>query len=118
METDHQFKTGVSEIVCTDCLTAPRLKSLDKNDGTQTMCDCDDVKKSMDSVTYELRVQDLPDSWTVVEDGRTAKQLASEVDALIAAGEYECPDCGDEFGIDETAASCSNCGFIPEENRA
>jgi len=113
-----QIDRGTSEIVCTKCLTAPRLKSLNKNAGTQTMCDCDDVKKSMDAVPYELAVDDLPDDWVVVEDGRTPNQLATEVDALIAAGEYECPDCGDEFGIDETAASCSTCGYIPEENRA
>lgn len=117
-QSDSTVDRGVSEIVCRDCMTAPRLKSLNKNDGTQTMCDCDDVRKSMDAVPYELRVQDLPEEWVVVEDGRTAEQLATEVDALIAAGEYECPQCGDEFGIGETTASCSNCGHIPEENGA
>lgn len=118
LDPDDEIDRGVSEIVCTDCLTAPRLKSLNKNDGTQTMCDCDDVKKSMDSVPYELGVSDLPDAWVVIEDGRSPRQLATEVDALIAAGEYECPSCGDEFGIDETSVSCSNCGYIPEEHRA
>jgi hypothetical protein len=115
--SENQTERGLSGIVCTECLTAPRLKSLDKNSGTQTVCDCDDVRKSLDSVPYELSVNDLPDDWVVV-DGRSASQLATEVDALIAAGEYECPRCEDEFGMSETAASCSNCGYIPEEKRA
>lgn len=115
-DCDYEFKTGTSEIVCVECETAPRLKSLDKNDGTQTMCDCDDVKKSMDMVPYELAVDDLPDDWVVV-DGRTPKQLATEVDATIAAGGCECPQCGDELGLSE-GVSCSECGFVPEKHRA
>lgn len=107
---------GVSEIVCVGCETSPRLKSLDKNAGTQTMCDCDDVRKSMDSVPYELAVADLPDDWVVIE-GRTPRDLAREVDAVIDSGEYECPNCGDEFGR-SNSVSCGNCGHVPEEVRA
>jgi ribosomal protein S27AE len=115
-QEDKEIDRGVSEIVCVECGTAPRLKSLNKNDGTQTMCDCDDIKKSMDSVPYELRVDDLPDDWVVIE-GRSARQLASEVDAMIDAGAYECPRCGSDFGLAETV-SCGDCGYVPKEARA
>jgi hypothetical protein len=115
--TDYEFKTGTSEIVCVECETAPRLKSLDKNDGTQLMCDCDDVRKSMDSVPYELGVSHLPDDWVVIGDGRAPKQMAREVDALWEAGEYECPGCGAETGL-MSGVSCSECGYVPEEYRA
>jgi len=105
-----------SEIVCVECKTAPRLKSLDKNYGTTTGCDCDDPAKSLDSVPYELADSDLPDDWVVIE-GRTANQIATEEDAMIAAGEYECPDCGADFGLSE-GVSCGNCGYIKESARA
>jgi len=116
MNEVEEIDRGVSEVVCTECLTAPRLKSLNKNAGTQTMCDCDDVKKSMDSVPYELRVDDLPGDWVVIE-GRSTRQLATEVDAMIDAGAYECPRCGSEFGLSETV-SCGECGYVPKEVRA
>lgn len=107
---------GVSEIICVDCETSPRLKSLDKNHGTQTMCDCPDPAKSMDAVPYELGVNDLPDSWEVIE-GRTTKQISKEVDLMVNSGEYECPQCGKEYSLAESN-SCGACGHIPEEHRA
>jgi hypothetical protein len=116
-QPESGIERGTSEIVCVECHTAPRLKSLNKNAGTQTECDCGDVKHSMDSVPYELGVDDLPDSWVVI-DGRTPRQLATEVDALMEAGEYECPSCENDFGLGESAASCSNCGYVPEVSRA
>lgn len=112
---DDGISDGVSEIVCVTCETSPRLKSLDKNGGTQTMCDCDDVRKSMDSVPYELGVRDLPEDWVVIE-GRAPKDLAREVDAMLDAGEYECPECGDEYSL-QGSVSCSECGYIPPEYR-
>jgi hypothetical protein len=111
------LQQGVSEIVCAECETSPRLKSLDKNDGTQLMCNCDDVGKSMDAVPYELRVADLPGDW-IVMDGRTPRDLAREVNCLMDAGHYECPSCGSEFGITEGNVSCRDCGYIPPEARA
>lgn len=105
-----------SDIVCVDCGTCPRLKSLDKNAGTVTGCDCDDVARSKDMIPYELTVGDLPDSWVVVE-GRTARQMATEVDLLLDAGEYECPECGSD-SIGEGNVSCPECGHVPEEVRA
>lgn len=107
---------GTKDIVCTDCGTSPRLKSLNKNDGTVTACDCDEVAKSKDMVPYELGVGDLPESWVVI-DGRPSKQMAREVDLLHAGGEYECPECGNEWGIGEGTVSCRECGHVPEEVR-
>lgn len=115
-ELQGRVDRGTKDIVCTDCGTCPRLKSLNKNDGTQTMCDCDDIKKSMDSVPYELGVSDLPESWVVVE-GRTARQLAREVDLIHESGGYECPECGNEWGLKEGRVSCEECGHIPESER-
>lgn len=113
---ESEVPQTVSEIVCVDCETAPRLKSLDKNHGTQTMCDCDGPGKSMDAVPYELGVNDLPESWVVI-DGRTPKQMAKEVDAMIESGAWKCERCGAEFAHAENC-SCAACGYIPEEHRA
>jgi len=107
---------GVKDIVCTECGTSPRLKSLNKNHGTTTGCDCDDVARSKDMVPYELGVDDLPESWVVV-DGRSPHQMALEVDAMHEIGGYECPECGDEWGFDEAHVSCTKCGHVPEEVR-
>ena len=115
-EEPGSLQTGVSEIVCVECETCPRLKSLDKNHGTQLMCDCDDVRKSLDSVPYEYADYDLPDDWVIIE-GRTPRQMAMEVDLYHEAGGYECENCGSEWGLAERA-SCSECGFIPEKHRA
>lgn len=111
-----EIDRGTKDIVCTDCKTSPRLKSLNKNSGTVVGCDCDDVKHSMDTVPYEYSVNDLPESWVVI-DGRPPKQIAREVDAMIESGEYKCPGCGNQFSLAETA-SCGQCGYIPEEVRA
>lgn len=115
-DNDRDVPKGTSDIVCTECHTSPRLKSLRKNSGTVVGCSCDAARYSMDSVPYELSIHDLPDAWVVVE-GRAARQLAHEVDLCIEADVYECPRCGDTFGIKETAASCSSCGYIPRQNR-
>ena len=93
-QDESELDRGVTEIVCQDCGTAPRLKSLNKNRGTQTMCDCDDAGKSLDAVPYELGVPDLPDAWEVQGDDGTARgrelltdggidQSESEVDRLM-----------------------------------
>ena len=111
-----QIKTGTSEIVCTECKTVPRLKSLRKNSGTCVGCSCDGVRYSLDSVPYELGIHDLPEEWIVVE-GRSARQMALEVDLCIDGDVYKCPRCEDEFGLKEAGASCSKCGYIPENNR-
>lgn len=113
---ENEVPQTTSDIVCVECETCPRLKSLDKNHGTCVGCDCDGVKYSMDMVPYEYSDDDLPDEWVIIE-GRTAKQLAHEVDLTIGAGGYECPSCGDEFAMADRV-SCPECGFIPEENRA
>lgn len=107
---------SVSDIVCVECKTCPRLLSLHKNSGTVVGCDCDDAAHSKDSIPYELSIHDLPESWVVVE-GRAARQLSMEVDLCVEADVYKCPRCGDEFGITETRRSCGSCGYIPERNR-
>lgn len=61
--------TENKDIVCTECETSPRLKSLKKNSGTFVGCDCGDVKHSMDMVPYEYSVHDLPESWVVIDGG-------------------------------------------------
>ena len=55
-----------TDIICTECNTKPRLKSLNKNNGTCVGCDCDGAKYSKDMVPYEYTVHDLPEAW--VED--------------------------------------------------
>lgn len=110
------FNTETHEIVCTECETSPRLLSLDKNSGTVVGCDCDDARHSLDSVPYEFSINDMVESWVVVE-GRTPKQIAKEVDSMLDSGNYGCPSCGDDFGLMQSV-SCAECGFIPEENRA
>lgn len=45
------------------------------------------------------------------------EEVAKEIKGEIDAGEYECPNCGFEVGLFEQA-SCTECGYIPEENRA
>lgn len=114
--SEPEVPQTTSDIVCAECETCPRLKSLDKNHGTCVGCDCEGVKYSMDMVPYEYSIGDLPERWVVIE-GRTAKQLAHEVDLTIDRGGYECPSCGDEFAMADRV-SCPECGFIPEENRA
>ena len=114
--SNDEWSRGTSEIICTECHTAPRLLSLRKNSGTVVGCSCDGPRFSMDSVPYELSIHDMPDEWVVAE-GRSTRQMSLEVDLCIDADVYECPRCGDTFGIDETRSSCSSCGYIPERNR-
>lgn len=113
---DYDFNTETHEIVCAECETSPRLKSLDKNSGTVVSCDCDDVKHSLDSVPYEYATHHLPDEWVVVE-GRTPKDLAREVDSVLAEGLNECPNCGEDRGQYDRV-TCPECHHIPEEYRA
>jgi len=61
-----EIDRGVTEIECRDCGTAPRLKSLNKNRGTELMCDCGGPRKSLDAVPYELGVPELPEAWVVL----------------------------------------------------
>lgn len=81
---DFEFNTETHEIVCEDCETQPRLKSLDKNSGTVVGCDCDDARHSQDSIPYEFSVHHMPDSWTVVENGSAeADELPDDQRRLV-----------------------------------
>lgn len=62
---DYEFNTTTYRIVCGDCGEPPQLQALDKNHGTVTGCEC----TTLDSIPYELGQGDLPDSWTVTEEG-------------------------------------------------
>lgn len=44
-------------------------------------------------------------------------EIAAEMNERMKAGEFECPSCGNEVGL-MLCASCAQCGYIPEENRA
>lgn len=76
--SESEVDRGVTDIECTDCGTAPRLKSLDKNRGTQLMCDCDGPGKSLDAVPYELGVPELPDAWEVQGDDGVRRELVTD----------------------------------------
>lgn len=90
-----------TDIICTECNTKPRLKSLDKNGGTCVGCDCEGVKHSMDMVPYEYTVHDLPEKWVVDEGSASGCQhLGPTVETFDGSTTYE---------------ECSNCGEIVAE---
>lgn len=63
-----------TDIICTECNTNPRLKRLNKNNGTCVGCDCDGVKYSMDMVPYEYTIHDLPETWVEAGDDESSSE--------------------------------------------
>lgn len=83
---DFDTPERCSEIICTECHSPPRLLSLDKNAGTTVCCDCDDVKHHQDSIPYEFAVQNLPDSWVVIEDAEDSDEVVDDDQQRLSEG--------------------------------
>jgi len=82
---------------------------------------------SIQQKTYSIGCPACSESWTF---SKPTEELARKVDAALhwvehhdgpipedaPFGRHQCPQCLDILGLDGTA-SCSECGFIPEEYR-
>lgn len=64
------FNTETRAIVCSECDEQPGLVVTGEYNGIVISCECDDVWHSLDSLSYEYKLWDLPDSWESTRSGK------------------------------------------------